>query len=239
MRTKNIGRKFNEDGSVRFFPGNTLICKIKEGSAVYPLLTAISDQYKALTGAHKYAFLPPESFHMTMIQGVCDQDRRKALWSRYLPLDTPLEAVDDYFEEQFKSVPRLAETRMRFDYIDYSKDIIIIWLVPDSDGDTENLKRYRNQVSEALGIRFPDHDSYGFHISIAYKLWKLTEEEEREISYITEQLNQRCRAEFPSFILNPPEITYFKDMFYFSSERIERMVPKEMKMYADSDIAGN
>ena len=38
IETKNIGRKFNPDGSVRFFPGNTVISKLHEDSEIYPLI---------------------------------------------------------------------------------------------------------------------------------------------------------------------------------------------------------
>lgn len=93
IETKNIGRKFNPDGSVRFFPGNTVISKLHEDSEIYPLISRISRSFREVQGS-KYAFLPEHSFHMTVIQGVCDEDRKAELWSRHLSLETPLEETD-------------------------------------------------------------------------------------------------------------------------------------------------
>lgn len=50
IETKNIGRKFNPDGSVRFFPGNTVISKLHEDSEIYPLISRISRSFREVQG---------------------------------------------------------------------------------------------------------------------------------------------------------------------------------------------
>lgn len=222
IETKNIGRKFNKDGSVRFFPGNTIISKVKPDNSIYSLVREISIAFQNADLGKKYGFLPFDSFHMTMIQGVCDEDRKQELWSRFLPLDLPLEKVDDFFEEKYKEVAMLPETKMVFDYIDITNNIIIVRFNPQNKQDINNLKNFRDEVSEKLGLRFPDHDSYGFHISIAYQLWELNEEESREICKICDSLNAKLKEKPPVFSLSQPEMTYFDDMFIFNSFRIPR-----------------
>ena len=46
QKTSNIGRKFNEDGSVRFFPGNTIISKVLEDNEIYPVIAGISEEFQ-------------------------------------------------------------------------------------------------------------------------------------------------------------------------------------------------
>lgn len=222
IQTKNIGRKFNEDGSIRFFPGNTIISKVKPEDSIYPLIQELSTAFQNADSGKKYGFLPFESFHMTMIQGVCDEDRKQELWSCFLPLDLPLEKVDDFFEKKYKEVKPLPKTKMIFDYIDITNNIIIVRFNPESEAAADHLKHFRDDVSEKLGLRFPDHDRYGFHISIAYQLWEMSREENEEIQRTCDLWNDRLKKERPIFTLRQPDMTYFENMYMFHSFRIPR-----------------
>lgn len=221
VETKNIGRKFNPDGSVRFFPGNTVISKIHEDSEIYPLISGISRSFREVQ-ADKYAYLPEHSFHMTIIQGVCGEDRKAHLWSRYLSLEAPLEETDAFFSQQFARAEPLGTVKMVFDRIDTGRDIIIVRFKPAGAQDKGRLKRYRDSLSELMGIRFPDHDSYGFHVSIAYKLWKLEPHEAEDVDRLRDQWNEACGGQRPAFELPQPELTFFENMFEFHSHPIPR-----------------
>lgn len=221
-KTSNIGRKFNEDGSIRFFPGNTIISKVLEDNEIYPMITLISKEFQMADKGENYHFLPWDSFHMTMIQGVCEEDRKTELWSKYLPLDMKLSQVDDFFERKYKEVSELPTTRMVFDYIDLSKKAILVRFLPESEQSAENLKKFRDDVSDKLGVRFPDHDSYGFHISIAYQLWEMTQQEKDDIQKVCERLSKEMKDGKVSFTLRQPEMTYFYNMYKFYSHRIIR-----------------
>lgn len=220
--TSNVGRKFNEDGSVRFFPGNTIISKVLEDNEIYSVIAGISKEFQAADQGRSYQFLPLASLHMTIIQGVCHEDRKKQLWSRYLPLDLELEKVDEFFEEKFKEVKSLPETRMIYDYIDMSNKNILVRFVPENQQAAENLKKYRDDVSDKLGVRFPDHDSYGFHISVAYQLWEMTKAEKEKMQKACERISRSLEKNRPSFSLRQPEMTYFYNMYTFYSYRIPR-----------------
>lgn len=222
IQTKNIGRKFNDDGSVKFFQGNTIISKVHSDNSVYPIILRISNAFQNAKGKDKYAFLPFGSFHMTMIQGVCDVDRKEELWSKYLELDTRLVEVDQFFEEKYKSVNQLPETQMRFDFIDITNHTILVRFQPKTENCAKQLKQFRDEVSEKLGLHFPDHDAYGFHISVAYQLWEMEENELKEIEDICKKLQGELEKMNFIFTLNQPEMTYFYNMFHFHSERIER-----------------
>ncbi|MEJ8761540.1 hypothetical protein, partial [Enterocloster sp. HCN-30185] len=125
-------------------------------------------------------------------------------------------------QDKYKEVKQLPETRMVFDYIDLSKKAILIRFVPEDEQSAANLKNFRDEVSDKLGVRFPDHDSYGFHISIAYQLWEMTQDEKENIQIVCETLSQEMKNNKASFTLRQPEMTYFYNMYKFHSTRILR-----------------
>lgn len=53
--TRFVGVKFNDDGSVRAFPGNTVISKITVEMPIYTGLVAAQDKLKTLDFAGKYS----------------------------------------------------------------------------------------------------------------------------------------------------------------------------------------
>ena len=58
--TKAVGTKFHPDGSLRCFPGNTIVSHTEESSR--PQLIWVQERYNELSFAsRKLAFLPPSS----------------------------------------------------------------------------------------------------------------------------------------------------------------------------------
>ncbi|MFD0679296.1 MULTISPECIES: DUF1868 domain-containing protein [unclassified Paenibacillus] len=217
--TKAVGRKFHEDGSVRYFPGNTVICPIDPNHAVYPKLVKLAENFHKLSCSQKFTMLPPSSYHMTIIQGVCDEDRKQELWSRYLPLDAPLEEVDRFFREKWAKVRVPEGFNMKFNYLNTNGLALTVNLLPLAVDDTRKLKEFRDEVSNELGLRFPDHDDYRFHISIGYRIMELTVEEESELLSFKEQIELELMEHFGVYESVPPQLVFFKDMFKFSDIR--------------------
>ena len=127
-----------------------------------------------------------------------------------------------FFEQQFSRAKPLGQVKMVFDRVDTERDIIIVRFGPAAETDRKRMEEYRSELSELLGIRFPDHDSYGFHVSVAYKLWKLEPEEEAAVEQVRDQWNKTCSVSRPSFLLPQPELTFFENMFEFRSQRFKR-----------------
>ena len=84
---KNIGTKFNADGTVRRFPGNTIISMVNHGKDIFAHFLHIRALLEASRAAACVTLLPLDSIHMTVIEGVCDQVRREGYWTSLLPLD--------------------------------------------------------------------------------------------------------------------------------------------------------
>jgi len=214
--TKAVGQKFNKDGSVGRFPGNTVIAKIPPSLPIYAGLVEAQERLRGADRSGKYAFLPPSSFHMTVIEGLCDQVRTPELWSRKLDLQLPLADVNQFVLECFSRLSRPSSFTMRL-----SQATVLRWLViplePANAETSQSLQRLREEFSQETGIRFPNHDTYTYHISLAYNLVWLTADEEREMHNAQQEVQSTLAARYPTIVLGKPELTYFDDMFRFDT----------------------
>lgn len=220
--TAEVGRKFYSDGRVRPFRGNTIVCHVDQqgpNSAFFEALLDIYRQFPSLRSAPKITALPPSSYHMTIFGGANHPERRPGLWPASIPLDTPIEECTRILGERLKKagLGSVAPIRMRVDKSDAAEGEkpFTIRLLPIDDLENHRLRTLRNRLSEILEIRAPDHDAYRFHVTLAYLIRALDQEEQREFraAYIAghKEIAQRC----PIIELNSPEYCSIEDMFHF------------------------
>ena len=112
--TSEVGRKFYADGRPRPFAGNTIISFVPPDSPVFHLGVWVQTQIRELPYAHKFALLPPGSFHMTVMELLCDEVRVPANWTPRLPLDASLAQTDQFFINALADMPPPAAMRLRF-----------------------------------------------------------------------------------------------------------------------------
>lgn len=217
----NIGTKFNADGSVRFFPGNTVISKMNHGASVYEEFKKIRAILEKKPASRCVTMLPDDSLHMTVFEGVCHQWRKPESWTSLLPIDCPLSQVDDLFEQAFQMVQPLGQVEMRMAQIKQASGITI-GLEPVTQAGQMELKRYRDDMSKAFGIRFPNHDNYRYHISICYFTKDATLEEEAQLAQFHQEAQAYIDSKDICLTLAQPILTYFDNMFCFNSHRIPR-----------------
>lgn len=215
--TRHVGEKFYPDGSARTFPGNTIICFVEpeRHASIFDACVWAQEQLRGMSCEHKFGFLPPDSFHMTVIELVCDQVRLPQKWSRYLSLEISLKESDRFFLANVARVPAPTGFRMRYKLTHEPATI----QVEAADAETEeSLRQYRKQIAEATGVWHPNHNRYTFHISLAYLLIKLTPEEEAEYQATLAKINARLEKTFGIFETSSPQLTFFDDMFKFVPE---------------------
>lgn len=217
----NIGNKFEEDGSVRYFPGNTIISFIDHKAPVFAMFCKVRQMLRESSAGECFAFMPDDSIHMTVFEGVCDQWREASVWTNLLALDAPLEDVDKLFEEKFKHAPKLGSVRMHAVGIKADGGYGVA-LRPCTQADEDKLRDYRSAMSELLGIRFPNHDSYRYHISICYGIKVPTAQQEKALDRYEEEASAFIAAQNMEFDVVEPDMTYFKNMFAFEKKRFER-----------------
>jgi hypothetical protein len=84
------------------------------------------------------------------------------------------------------------------------------------------LRALRDQIAEVYQHRAPDHDAYGFHVTIAYTMADFSKSEMAEYRAILRHAVERIVAETPVLELGLPEFCTFRDMYRFDPEMMLR-----------------
>lgn len=205
--------KFAPDGTARLFPGNTIISFVPSGSPEAHLLEQASGILRDALAAD-FVTLPPSSWHMTVFELLCDQVRDVAHWSRFLDLDAPLHIVDEFFAERVSTVVAPRQINMRFGRIFAGEHAFGVQIEPEDSATATALSEYREALSEATGIRFPNHDSYQFHLTLAYALSRPDQERQQQIDAAVERTDRALDG--ARFAMPQPVLTFFSDMTDFA-----------------------
>jgi hypothetical protein len=215
-----VGRKCHRDGAVRPFPGNTIVCHSASASALTERLDRLHEQLRAAKAARLYTLLPPSSWHMTLFDGVANEVRIPDRWPRDIPLDTPLAEVHRLFEERLKAEVFGPKLRffMRVAAAGRLRNGIDVRLQPGDAAEERAIRALRDRIAAVLRLRRTEHDTYGFHITLAYFIARPGEDEAAELrSLMTEEV-QALETSLPPFIVGPPEFCHFNDMFLFNRQ---------------------
>ena len=213
-----VGTKFHPDGGVRSFPGMSLVSHLRPTVPQYQLLTTFQNEAKKQVFASHFAFLPPESFHMTVFDLLCEQVRKPQNWSSHLPLDVPFGEAEGRMIEWFSDQIPSQSVFMLFNTLRDYETTIKPYLMP---GDVETaiyLHDLREKVARLTGIRHPGHDVYRFHISTAYQLYALEPSEAEELERFLTHWDRVFKIEFGVLYLKEPKLVFFPDMFSFPEE---------------------
>jgi hypothetical protein len=212
--------KFNPDGSRRPFAGNTVICHLPQQCRVRDLIAALGDALRTSSFAHKLGLLPSDSYHISILDGVNDQDRAVYGWPADIPIDVPLRECNHIIGERIINFRMHAELPIRVQ-VDREKTlgpqrVSSLRISPADEGESAKLRDLRDRLaSEVFRFRTKDHDTFGFHISLAYQMSRLTPEEERQHQAILEQHVPGIIAAAPVIELGLPEFCTFDDMYRF------------------------
>lgn len=218
--SKNVGAKFNEDGSVKKFPGNSIISHIYKNQEIYKHLVHIRSILEKSSISEKYTLLPVNSYHMTVKDLICDEVREIEHWSSKMPIDVRLDETDRYFKQVWSDIKNLDTIRMKFGLIFVKGVGVSVTLIPATKEQKEKLKAFRDQIAIATGVRHPNHEIYRFHVSLAYLIEVLDEEDEKELKVLEESINKYLKTVDEVFELNAPELVLFDDMFSFPLVRL-------------------
>ncbi len=212
-----LGTKFWPDGRYRRYPGNTVVAMVEPGSPVWAALGRVRAVLDPPLGPYM-TFLPPDSWHMTAFDLLLDEVRRPERWSRFLDLDAPLTEADTVLRAAVEAVPPPEPTLVG--------GVLraqpgVVFDVHPVDADMERaLRSYRERLSDATGIRAPDHRDYRFHVTMAYLI---THPPIDAMATITAALTEaeELLAEIGAFTLERPSFRCFSDMGAFLPQRSE------------------
>ena len=220
--TSEVGRKLYADGRVHPFRGNTVICHIDQQGPNNNFFEALLDIYRqlpALRFAPKITALPPSSYHMTIFGGANHPERKPGLWPTSIPLDTPIEECTRILGERLEKAKlgSIAPIRMCVDLSDpvERENPFTIRLLPIDDTENQRLRALRNKLSEILEIRSQSHDSYRFHVTLAYLIRTLDRSELREFQASYKAQHAEVARRCPVIEFGQPEYCSLEDMFHF------------------------
>jgi len=174
---------------------------------------------------HAFALLPPDSFHMTIFDLVCHEVREPDRWSSELPLDAPLEQVDRFMAERLRQVRWPAPPRMRVTGLGAlgGDHTLRLLLEPVCGEQAAVLEAFREEASRATGVRHPAHDSYAFHLSLAYPLVIFSGQQRKTYRRFEQEVTPRLRQRLGQVGLAAPYLALFQDMFAFPRTRPQVM----------------
>lgn len=217
---QSIGKKFHPDGSVRKYPGNTVVCMIPPNTYVYEQLIRLWDDFRLSGLSDHYIALPPASYHMTLFSGVNDQVRSQEYWSRHLPLDATIGETDRFFQRQFQDVPVhvVSGIEIMFDQVHLDDQDFRILLKPRHPEDDSTLASIRDQLSKRFGVHQPNHRQYRLHITLAYLWRKQDREQMKRVDEWIANTNRELQHNPVWFHLQTPELVLYDHMFDFPAK---------------------
>jgi hypothetical protein len=219
----SVGRKFNSDGVVIPFRGNTILCHLPKaggGAAFISELIDIQRRFADFQFGRKVSYTPPSSYHVTIFAGAADQKRKPGYWPTELPLSTPIDECNDFVAERLRTFSLDCELplRMKVDVSDAAADRLPLsfGLLPLDESENDKLRKLRDRLAECLGIRPRNQATYRFHITLGYAIEWLTVDEEA----VFLDAHRRWRATLARHVveLGAPEYCTHEDMLAFDRQ---------------------
>ena len=211
---KDTESKFNSEGKPLHFPGCAIICKILKNSELFNAISAVQLKYKDFNPNNTYTYLPSTSFHMTLFD-CCNIDTiNTSSWPKNV------KAKDDYKEialelyEKIKGFIFPDKFNLKLKKLFGGYSMILEGATPK---DEKILRDCRNELSKLLGIKFLNHETYSFHITLAYILRELNEQEVKNLFIINNQLCSEFKKKIPIIEIQKPELCIFENMYRFDS----------------------
>lgn len=208
--------KFDSRGNALPFPGNTIICGVDSASAEHRALVRMQDGLRR-AAADAFAFLPADSFHMTLYRGVNHLRRFADEWPPYLDTATPLEEVTAQFAARLSRLRlpdafRMRPVRLYSNATGESQ----LRLEGVTAAEKKRLHNARWQIRDALGHARPGEDGYHFHITFSYRVRPLTPEEAADLAERQASLFDEFVREAPAVVVGPPVFCDYRDMLAFN-----------------------
>lgn len=206
-----LGIRFDADG--RFLPeaGNTVVAQVVPDSPTEAALTDLRAALMALSVARHFAFTAVPSYHMTVFEGVIETRRATGSWPEGLPLDLPIDAATARMIERLQGWEPLPDFAMQVT----EATPFGLRLSGATPADEAMARRWRDALGAALGLRTPHHDSYGFHITLAYAMTPLSPDDLPALRTRMAELTAAVRAAVPVVHLARPAFCRFADMNAF------------------------
>ncbi|WP_372356603.1 DUF1868 domain-containing protein [Xanthomonas sp. NCPPB 3443] len=172
----DVGRKFLRSRRPMPFAGNTFVGHLEQQGDGYDSFDRVLNIYRQFPEqrfAHKFAVLPPSSYHVTLLGGVNEIDRARGPWPSDLPRDHALADINAAYLARLKerAAPPLGACRFLVNPTAAStgnNDNLLIPLKPADTQTAQRLEAARQALMQLTRLQRPDYTNFQFHISLAY-----------------------------------------------------------------------
>ncbi len=204
--------KFDTEGKPLYFPGCTIICKILENSDLFDELSLMQSKYKDFNPNNAYTYIPPSSFHMTLFDCCNINTVNTSCRPNNVPIKDNYKEIALELSEKIKDFIFPDKFNLKLKKIFGGYCMI---LEEETEKDKKILRDCRNKLSELSGIKFANHETYCFHITLAYVLRELNNQEVKKLFTINDQLCKEFINKFPTIEIQKPELCIFENMYQF------------------------
>ena len=197
------GGKFATDGHVQPWAGNTFVCHVLPDSAAHDAIREMQEEVKMSSFARFFTFLPPSSFHMTILGGMSPG---------FEPRGPRRDTVSAELLGRVEGLrfPATRQARVADLFCGHS----LTMTGTASDGDAP-FRAERDALRAATGINPADYDDHVFHITLAYLVDWLTRPTAEALVAFSAELTERYRAPLKDIQLGPVEFCNFETMHHF------------------------
>jgi hypothetical protein len=214
--------KLNPDGTYQPYAGNTIICHIAPESAAFAALTDVHAQLSQRSFSAKLSRLPTSSYHMTLFGGANDKHRRPGNWPEGVAFDTPIADCHKELARRLDGFDLECDLPFRMkvsaEGVREKEMALRLELEPVDEAENQKLRRLRDRLSVLLGIKVPGHETYGFHISLAYVIDWLNPDELKDYRSSYAEWRDMVALHSPVIELGRPEFCTFKNMLRFDRQ---------------------
>ncbi|WP_181177619.1 DUF1868 domain-containing protein [Mesorhizobium sp. B4-1-1] len=207
----HLGTRYDMSGNFLLEPGNTVVCHLVEGSPSEAAVIEVRERIRTMPDADRLAFTPISSLHMTLFQGIIEYRRRLPDWPSDVPLDTGIDDMTRLYLERLQGFESHGPFKVK------AVEVVPTGLTVAgaSEEDRQIMKAWRDALSAPFGYRHPDHDTYVFHITLAYQVRRLADERGGAWQELFDDCLSFLEREAPVIELKPPAFCSFKDMKHF------------------------
>ncbi|WP_108260322.1 DUF1868 domain-containing protein [Mangrovicoccus ximenensis] len=205
------GGKFTPGGQLLIWPGNTMICHVDPASDAHAALMEIRAGLMAGPHAGCFSFLPGESLHMTVFQGISGPFANRFDWPEGVDRGATRNQVTAVLKQRLEGIALPASRRIRALEVFGGHSMTVDGIGPDEDG----LRDTRAKLRQATGIEPEGYATYTFHITLAYLLRWLGDSEAEEVTALSQALFAEHGHRLQDIRLGRVELCNFEHMHHF------------------------
>ncbi|MCH2163546.1 MAG: DUF1868 domain-containing protein [Marinovum sp.] len=207
---RSIGSRYNAHG---FLPeaGNTVICHLDRTDPTHAAILECRRSLMLLPGADTLLFTPEDSLHMTVFEGTVDTRRHAGAWPEGIALDAGITEVTDALLPRLEAFESPGEFKVKLRGISPGE----LALEGATDADEQTLRAWRDALTTPFGYRQAHHDSYQFHMTLAYPVTWLPDELAPIWSLTLDDFAADLARKAPVIPLRPTAFCSFGDMTHF------------------------